>query len=117
MTRIAAKNFDAQFPINIDLPLDTDFSSAANAGEALQRLKAVLPYTFRFEGNGRARPHPDLSESAISVSSAKPTARELLKHVVASLPAGWQATGLRSHLLLYKEHNDLYPDAEVLARS
>jgi hypothetical protein len=117
-TRIKAKNFDALFPIDIDRRLRSTFIDCANAAQALLRLKLELPYTLRFENDGQSRKaHPDLQETAVDLKSVEPTARAIVTAVSLALPPGWQATALRSHLVLYQERDETYPDAEILART
>lgn len=117
-TRIKDSNFDAQFPIDLDRALDISFADCETAAQALLRLKLAVPYTVRFENSGRSRqPHSDFVSSRVSLASIRPTAREVLTSVVSSLPAGWQVTALRSHIVLYRERDDSYPDAMVLGRS
>jgi hypothetical protein len=45
------------------------------------------------------------------------TARRLIAELVRQLPSGWQATALSALLILYKEREDKYPQATILARS
>lgn len=117
-TRIKDSNFDAQFPIDLDRELDVNFADCETAAQALLRLKFAVPYTVRFENKGRSRqPHDDFANSLVDLRRVRSTAREVLTGVVSSLPPGWQATALRSHIVLYKERDDSYPDAVVLGRS
>lgn len=118
-TKIKTTNFDALFPIDLDRELKVDFDDCATAAQALTRLKLSLPYNLRFENDGQSprRPHPDLVATPIELSGVKRTAREILTRVARALGAEWQVTALRSHLLLYKEHDPSYPDAEILGRS
>jgi hypothetical protein len=61
-TRIKPKNYYAQFPIDIDRTLELNINRGETAADALLRLKNLLPYTIRYEGEtdqGR-KPHPDL---------------------------------------------------------
>jgi hypothetical protein len=118
-TKIKATNFDALFPIDMDRPLESTFGDCATAAQALTRLKLELPYNIRFENDGFSprRPHPDLAETLVDLANVVGTTRNIVIQVTQALPAGWQATALRSHLLLYKEVDGTYPDAEILART
>ena len=115
-TRVKAANFDALYPIDIDRALGLDFSDAKDAGQVVTRLKQALPYTFRFETEGR-RPASDLIATEVRISPQADTARTILDEVVRQLPSGWQATAFLHQLLLYREAVDDYPDAQILARS
>lgn len=118
-TKIKAANFDALFPIDLDRPLESSFADCATAAQALARLKLELPYNLRFENDGSSprRPHPDLARTPVDLNAVAATTRNIVVEVTRALPAGWQATALRSHLLLYKEVDETYPDAEILART
>ncbi len=111
--------FDQDFPIDIDRELERDFSGEHTAAEVALRLKTTLPYTFRFEtASGRSRqPHPDLVGASVIISPSATTVRSVLEELVRQLPSGWQATALSAVLILYKETNDKYPHASLLARS
>lgn len=111
--------FDQDFPINIDHDIGVDLAGTKTAAEVVSELKAVLPYTFRFDtGPGRSRkPHSDLADTTVTISLGQTTARGIINELVPQLPPGWQATALSAVLILYKEKNNKYPQAAVLARS
>jgi len=112
-------HFDALYPIDINRPLDLAVQDSMTAVEAFAALKAALPYVFRYQGaSPRSRkPHPDLEGTTVTLAGLSPvTARGLIKTVVEQLPAGWQATLLPSHIILYKEARQ-YPQGTVIARS
>lgn len=118
-TTYSPEHFDVQFPIDIDRPLDIDLSQCRTAAAVFARLKAVLPFVFRFEAAGprSRRPHPELAEARISLPEEKnPTARKLIEAVLSHLPAGWQATKRPSHIIVYKRLRS-YPQADVIAKS
>lgn len=115
-TRIRSSNFDAMYPIDIDRPLDIDFTSARNAGQVVVRLKQALPYTFRYETEGR-RPASELTDTSLVIKADARSARDVLIALVAQLPEGWQATSFMHQLILYRETADDYPDAVILGRS
>lgn len=115
-TRIRAVNFDALYPVDIDRPLDVDFSTASTVGEVVIRLKQALPYTFRYETEGR-KPAIDLMVTPISLPAAPMSAHQVLEAATQLLPKGWQATSFLHQLILYPETVDDYPDATVIARS
>lgn len=115
-TRVRETNFDALYPIDPDRPLDVDFTDATNAGQVVARLKQALPYTFRFETQGR-RPADILTETGVRIPAGVNTARGVLVELVRQLPPSWQATGFLHQLILYEERVDDYPDAVIIARS
>ena len=95
-TKYKDEHFDAQFPIDIDVPLDGEILGKGTAAVVLKRLRNLLPYTFRFEG-GVKQKHPDLEGIEVDVSNLK-TVRQVLEKILKKLPIGWQATALPSHL-------------------
>lgn len=110
--------FDQEFPIDIDCELGEDFSGQHTAAAVVAKLKAILPYTFRFETQARSRTaHADLLDTKVTISREAMTARRLIEELVRQLPLGWQATALSALLILYKEQEGKYPQATILARS
>jgi len=104
------EGFDAQFPINIDLMDSFVPAGEYSVADLLRRLKAALPYTFRYQtagsGSGRRNlsPHPDFVAARVTVPPGLHTTRELVRLALAVLPPGWQATEFVSHVILYKEN-------------
>lgn len=119
MTVIEAGNFDAMYPIDIDRQLDANFAGQHVAAQLVMALKDVLPYTFRFQTQGQRsrKPHQELQDAKVTISANAKSAREIITELTKQLPAGWQATAFRSHIILYREHHEKYPDAEILART
>lgn len=111
--------FDSEFPIDIDRPLEIDIAGEASAAIVMGRLKAALPYTLRFESakKGGRQPHEELVDTIVTMTGAATTARTALQELTVQLPPGWQATALSALLILYREANDDYPGATILARS
>jgi hypothetical protein len=109
--------FDQEFPIDIDYKLEADFSGEHTAAIVASRLKATLPYTFRYQNSRGRTAHEDLLRTMVVMSAGQLSARQVIDELVRQLPPGWQATGLSALLILYKEHTDTYPQATVLARS
>jgi hypothetical protein len=99
--------------------LTADFSGTRSAAAVAAQLKAVLPYTFRFQTEPpRSRTsHPDLQNTEVTISAGVMTARRVIEELVRQLPLGWQATALSAVLILYKENVATYPQATILARS
>lgn len=110
--------FDQEFPIDIDRQLSGDFSGQQAAAAVAAKLKAELPYTFRFLTRPNSRqPHAELVDTIVTMPEGAMTARSVIEELVRQLPPGWQATALSAVLILYKEAVDTYPQATILARS
>lgn len=118
-TVIKGKNFDALYPIDIDRVLEGDFGGERTAAELAFLLKDSLPYTFRFEPEApRSRkPHPVLVQTKVIIPNDARSTRAIVTSLTKQMPPGWQSTAFRSHVILYHEGEDKYPDAEILARS
>ncbi|BBO24371.1 MAG: hypothetical protein AMXMBFR19_09320 [Chthonomonadaceae bacterium] len=97
-TNVKPEGFDATFPISIDFETSVLPPGSYSASQALALVKESLSYTFRYE-----RPHSDLDSSEVTVTETPMTVREILRLLLSSLPAGWQATLFPSHVILYKE--------------
>lgn len=110
------QGFDAQFPIDIDIPLEILTPGTMSVHEALIALKTALPYTLRYEvqlppgrtkvgsQDYRTNPHPDMPAAQVTIPTGPMTIRATLKMIVSALPQGWQATYFVSHVILYKEN-------------
>lgn len=104
------EGFDDQHPINIDLPGEYLAQGTVPVASALAALKAVLPYTLRYEtlrdGRGRAQrgqPHADLLAANVTIPPPPHTVRGLMQTIRGALGTDWQATVFASHVILYKE--------------
>jgi hypothetical protein len=119
-TRIKVTNFDALYPLDISRPVQTNLSAGAqvSAEEALTAIQRSVPWKLRRQNSGgRSRqPHADLAATLVTLSSSTGSAWTLLEEVVGQLPPGWQATALKSHVILYKETRS-YPDPIAVALS
>jgi Uri superfamily endonuclease len=111
-------HFNLVYPLDIDRPLAVDLEGCATVAEALFRVKAFVPYVFRFEVEGRRRrqAHPALVAAPLPALPAILTMRSFLTAIVAALPEGWQATLLAGRVILYPETR-VYPQGDVIARS
>lgn len=78
-------------------------------------LASPLIRTAAWGRQSPRRPHPDFVETPIDLRGARIT-RDILTAAAGALGSDWQATVLRSHLLLYKENDPSFPDAEILGR-
>jgi len=117
-TVVKPEGFDASYPIDIDREVTLELSGDVEVARLFSTLKATLPYTFRFEtASGSSRkPHPDLSNSSLSLPAHALTSRGYIAKAIASLPPGWQATAFPGRLIIYKEAFD-YDHGTVIARS
>lgn len=110
--------FDVDFPLDLDRPLGVNFAGTSSAAAVVAKLKAALPYTLRVQplSKGSRKPHIELENTSVTMTSMATTARTALAELTRQLPPGWQATALSALLILYKE-NDSYPGSTVLAHS
>lgn len=118
-TRFKDDHFDALYPIDIDRALAVDLPATGSAATILSALKAILPYTLRYEhAGGRARqPHPDLVTTAVGLPTNQPiTARRVISTIMSQLQPGWQAVQFPSHIIVYKDTKD-YIYGSLIARS
>ena len=119
-TKYKPKHFDAQFPIDIDRPLDAEFPSEGSAAELLKALKRAVPYLIRFEtiSQHSRTAHADLESTRVALSAADlQSPATAIAGVIAKLPAGWHATMLPSHVIIYKNDDRKFPSGRRLATS
>lgn len=114
-TALKEDGFDANYPINIDLPLEFTLEGQANALEALALLMPRVPYTLRHERSDDAL--AELRATKISFPGGPVTLRAVTQLICNALPAGWQATKLPGRVIMYREQKDDYPGGEVIGRS
>ncbi|WP_031410495.1 GIY-YIG nuclease family protein [Thiomonas sp. FB-Cd] len=119
-TNKSPEGFDAQHPINIDLPAQLIPPGTKTAAAALAELKVALPYTLRYEtlrnAQGRAQrgqPHADLLTANVTIPEGSQTVRGLMRIIRTALGTEWQATAFVSHVILYKEQHS-YQYGEVI---
>lgn len=118
-TELKAAGFDAQYPIDLDHPVDIQTDGGVPAARVLDALRAELPFTLRAEGEpGKVRkPHPDLVNSIVPPFETKPkTTRQVFDAVLSALPPGWQATALPGRIIMYREDRN-YSAGVVIGRS
>lgn len=119
-TKYKADHFDTRYPIDIDGSLDCELPETASAAEMLKRLKQNLPYLIRFQGAApKARtPHPELAATTVTLTAAdRVSPATVLSAVVRQLPAGWHATMLPSHVIVYRDDDRKFPSGRQLAQS
>ena len=100
-TLVKAGHFDAKYPIDLDRTVHDLDLDEQSVGNLLKDVKAKLPYNLRFETKKKIK--SELVDTRITVTSAQLSARDIMKLVIAALPAGWQATALPGYLILYRE--------------
>ena len=119
-SRYREGHFDLKYPIDIDRVLGLDLPNSLTAAQVFTGLKTTLPYVFRFQGEGprSRRPHPDLVDALVSIPETSAlSVRQMMETTVPRLPAGWRATKLPSHIILYKNDTRQFPSGEEIARS
>ena len=119
-TTYKADHFDAQFPIDMNLPLAFELPAEGTAAEILRILKRHLPYLVRFQllrKNSRSA-HDDLEHTNISIDPTKPfTPESIIAQTVEQPPRGWHATWLPSHTIICKDDTRKFPSGRLIARS
>ena len=117
-TRLSEDHFDRLYPIDLDEPIDIDFTPGMTAAAALAMLRRTLPYYVRFEGRGSGRqPHAELVDATLDdVPGSPTTTRKAVEAILAVLPSGWQATALAGRIILYRENQE-YDFGTVIGRS
>ncbi|HVG62099.1 MAG TPA: hypothetical protein VNA24_26280, partial [Hyalangium sp.] len=122
----APANFDKEFPVDIDRPLDFLAPGAAmTVSDALQQLKKGLPYLLRYETDlaAKGKPsrhtvgHAEARAVSMAVPAAPVTARKVLQAALDALPPGWQATVFPDRLILYREDKSYRHAREILRRA
>lgn len=102
-------DFDQEFPVDIDRPLDDMISDEQKVVEALRQLKVAVPYLLRYGD------HSELDTARV-VIPAHPTMRAALSAILGVLPHGWQATVFHGRVIMYREHRE-YDFARATLRS
>ena len=117
-TALNPNNFDALYPINIDLPLLLAIPPTSTVASVLTAMREHVPYSLRVEtvSRGSRRPHPELEAAMVQVPQVPLPVREHLANIVRVLPGGWQATNLAGRVILYREDRP-YPHGEIIAKS
>jgi len=107
------EGFDAQHPINIDIPGNFVPPGEMTVAAAVYKLKASLPYTLRYEtlrdADGRAKrghPHAEMLTTLVTIPAFPQTVRNLMQLIQVALGPAWQATLFASHVILYQENRE-----------
>jgi hypothetical protein len=90
-----ANSFDSSFPINEDW-LCENINDQETVRSLLRKLKTKLPFLLRHEEIG------DADDRQLDLSAVDRSAKSVLRAAASSLGDGWQATALKSHMILYK---------------
>ncbi|MGO9005303.1 MAG: GIY-YIG nuclease family protein [Beijerinckiaceae bacterium] len=113
-------HFDAKFPIDIARPLDFAVPMNGKAADVLRALKSGLPYLIRFHAKSKnsRTAHADLEDTEVTIDPKKPlTPESVLEQTVVQLPAGWHATLLPSHVIVYKNDERKFPSGRLIAKT
>ena len=117
-TKYKTEHFDAQFPINIDNVFVEFKDGAYKVVDVIKKLKSSAPYLIRFERPSQARSaFPVEFENSTVELRAQMTTRQVLAACINSLPSGWHATRLPSHIIIYKDDKRVFPSGELIART
>jgi Uri superfamily endonuclease len=117
-TEYKDKHFDYMFPIDIDRKISNYSGTDAPTAEYfINHFRLLVPYTVRIESrpDKKTTIHSDFLRH-IDADLSVNTMRGALISVINQLPAGWQATLLPSHVILYKILKS-YKSGSVIWRS
>ncbi|MCM0020619.1 MAG: GIY-YIG nuclease family protein [Tagaea sp.] len=113
---VKRSHFDALHRIDTERVIaGLSFVGGKSAADALERLKAYLPYNLRFH-KVRRRAHPDLTEATLDKALKPKSVREALSEIVGVLPKGWTVTVLPGYIIFYRERAT-YPSAQYQIKS
>lgn len=126
-TRLKDDHWHVLYPIDPDYRCENIPAGDYDVLELLRLVCKEAPYWVRFQGNRSGKTeeeqrvyeeaHRDFSMSSpIAIPSGRMSVQELICLAVQALPnpSEWQVTLLPSHLLIYKEVNELYPRMHVI---
>jgi Eco29kI restriction endonuclease len=108
---VKSNHFDAQYPINLDLPIGSIRSGTYPVSKYLTAVKSSLPFNLRFEKSPRSK--KDYGLSTLEVPATELTVRNLIGLAIEALPDGWQATALPGYVIVYHE-DATYDSADVM---
>lgn len=118
-TKYKEEHFDTRFPIDLDGHFFDMPNGPMTVADAMQHLKDQLPYLLRFErpnSSSRKSFHEDFLNSSVSF----PVGSSVFDYIaicINSLPKGWHATALPSHIIVYKDDSRKFPSGQLIARS
>jgi hypothetical protein len=97
--------FDVKFPIDLDRPVEGLSPGEMTLQELLERIKAGLPYNFRYGAS------EEFKIRSVHVPVAGMTADQILQLVSAEIPAQWQITALMGYVIMYDDSPSTYRSA------
>lgn len=120
-TKYKPEHFDTRFPIDTDTWFFDMPSGVMTVAAAMQHLKdnERLPYVIRFQRpspNSRNSFHPDFLSTHVDFAPGL-TVAQIVARCIENLPAGWHATGLPSHIIVYKDDKRSFPSGRLIAKS
>ncbi len=116
LSTVKSDHFDSRYPIDTGFPIDgLEMPKGMSAADALDALKASIPYVLRFERVSSSA-HPDLASARLPRAIRPKNVRAALTEIVAALPKGWTATVLPGYVILYRERTS-YPSAQYQLKS
>ncbi len=126
-TRLADNHWHVLYPVDPEYQCTGIHSGSYDVLELLRLVCRHAPYWIRFQGNRNGdtgeekllyeQAHADFSASQeIVIEESGMSVRCLLVLAVQSLPKPdeWQLTLLPSHILLYREKDEVYPRMQLL---
>jgi len=126
-TQLADTHWHVLYPVDPEYPCSEIPPGTYDVLELLRLVCRHTPYWIRFQGNRNGdtaeerrlyeQAHADFAASRIIViQESGMSVRSLLLSAVQSLPAPnqWQLTLLPSHILLYREREEVYPKMRLL---
>ncbi len=112
-------HFDRMYPIKDDFIPDGVSAREWCAVELLVQLKQCLPFIFRFETDDSKRWRSGsvkYNNLKVVIPREGMNVRELLTHIVATFPDGWQATFFPGRVILYQERRDYLHAIETIRK-
>lgn len=118
-TNYKKDHWDTQYPIELDESFVTFKPGEHSVAEMMVRLKEELPYLLRYQRPSPSKKsfHKDFLDTNVEVETQPLSTRDLLSLCINALPAGWHATALPSHVIVYKNDERSFPSGEEIARS
>jgi len=119
-TKFKPDHFETKFPIDIARPTTFPIATKGKAADVLRTLKRNLPYLIRFERKSKNSQiaHDDLEGTDVKLDPKKAlTPESVIAQVIKQLPAGWHATLLPSHVIIYKNDDRKFPSGRLIAKS
>lgn len=100
-------SFDSAHPIRVDFPVD-GVEDAETIESLFRKMKASLPYVFRYEALPVA-----IASRTLELSSTHRSAQALLAAAMATFDHGWRAAVLSYGMVIYHNKKN-YPHAQAV---